>query len=223
MARRRLTPLQKEYNKQIQRVNAIYNDMKRQGVEVSDLQAEFNSLKRGQKATRKRIEALKEDYSARKIRSDAGLYLKKGVLRPKRYGEQAKEDKERLKGYIPDPAKRSKGYLPSEGDMILQELLDMIDDVPTKAGTILRNELSRQIQNYGRDNVTKALAVIQRDNPELIEECRKVIRYDDKGHETSKMIRRIAEAITGEVMKEEDRLQFSRIAEEAAEASDYGL
>lgn len=222
MARRRLTPLQKEYNAQVQRINALYNEMKRQGVEVADLQAEFNSLFRGQKATRKRIQALKEDFTARKIRAGAGLVKEKGVLRAV-HGKRAKEGKERLKGYIPEPVRTKKGYLPSEGDMILQELLDMIDDVPSKAGTILRNELSRQIQNYGRDNVTKALAAIQRDNPEIIEECRKVIRYDDAGHETSKMIRRIAEAITGEVMKEEDRLQFSRIAEEAAEASDYEL
>ena len=222
MARRRLTPLQKEYNAQVNRINALYNEMKRQGVEVVDLQAEFNSLFKGQKATRKRVQALREEFTARKVRAAAGLGKEKGVLRPV-YGKRAKEGKERLKGYIPEPARTKKGYLPSEGDMILQELLDMIDDVPSKAGTILRNELSRQIQLYGRDNVTKALAAIQRDNPELIEECRKVIRYDDAGHETSKMIRRIAEAITGEVMKEEDRLQFSRIAEEAAEASDYGL
>lgn len=222
MARRRLTPLQKEYNAQVNRINALYNEMKRQGVEVADLQAEFNSLFKGQKATRKRIQALKEDFTARKVRATAGLVKEKGTLRPV-YGKRAKEGKERLKGYIPEPVKTKKGYLPSEGDMILQELLDMIDDVPSKAGTILRNELARQIQTYGRDNVTKALAAIQRDNPEIIEDCRKVIRYDDAGHETSKMIRRIAEAITGEVMREEDRLQFSRIAEEAAEASDYGL
>lgn len=222
MARRRLTPLQKEYNQQIQRVNAIYNDMKRQGVEVSDLQAEFNSLMRGQKATRKRIEALKEDYTARKIRSGAGLYLEKGILRPKRYGDQMKKGKERLKEYIPEP-KRRKGtdYIPNEGDIILDELLDLIEDVPSKAGHILRGELSRQIALYGREAVTKALAAIQKDRSDIIDECRKVIIYEEAGFETSRMIRRIAEAITGEILKEEDRLKYTKMAEEAEDGSDY--
>ena len=35
------------------------------------------------------------------------------------------------------------------------------------------------------------------------------------------MIRRIAEAITGEILKEEDRLNYTKMAEEAEDGSDY--
>lgn len=214
MARRRKqTALQKEYNKQIQRINNVYNEMKRQGVDVADVQKAFNDSFKGQKATRKRIQQLQEEFTAKKVRAKAGIVKVKGVYKPVR----GTGGKKRLKSYIPETTRNGP---PTKGDLILDELLSLIDEVPSQASYAIRDELSRQIQLYGRETVTEALGSLP---PEFVEECRATIRYDYSTIETARQIRRISEAITGEVLKVEQRLAIQEASDAAAEASSYGV
>lgn len=228
MARRKQTALQKEYNKQVARVNAVYNEMKRQGIDVADVQKAFNNAYKGQRASRKKIKELQTEWTAKKARAEAGLVKQKGVYRPAkitgvsyekgRFVQTGKKTgKQRLKSYIPETTRSGP---PTKGDLILDELLSLIDEVPSQASYAIRDELSRQIQLYGRETVTEALGQLP---PEFVEECRATIRYDYSTIETARQIRRISEAITGEVLKVEQRLAIQEASDMSAEAESYGL
>lgn len=98
-----------------------------------------------------------------------------------------------------------------EGSMILERVEKLIDEYPTKGSAKLKSELSRQIEKYGRNNVSKAFA----NSPvDVIQLAQEIIYYEEDSGEISSAFRDFYDLITGEIEDTDTNKELSDLDDE---------
>lgn len=119
----------------------------------------------------------------------------------------------------------TEGEPPKVADLVLDRVLGMIGDATiatpqgverSKGTQILHDMLKNEINKYGRNAVAGAMEQLPK---EAIEEMETVIRYEQTKEQNSKTIRKIAEAITSEILSPSVRKE---IANSADAEEEYG-
>ena len=88
---KRLTPTQRAYKQQIQRVQRNIRELKKQGFDTSKLEQEFKKALTS-RPTSKSVEKLKREYTSHRIKTKAGLVqTQKGYVSRETYEQQREE------------------------------------------------------------------------------------------------------------------------------------
>lgn len=242
MKRPKQTPLQKEYAKQVKRINKEVSKLRKQGVDTSKLEREIKSQIENKRATAKGVEKLKKEYTAKRILHKAGYTkTKQGIKRTsevvsdiiqkahereqkKEAKKQAKRDLQKQarqrakKQSIGIPIPKNKYLPPKEGEKIMENLQKKIDSTSSKGSQILEYVLANEIKRFGRDAVVKALAELPK---EYIEKAEKVLYYsDDSKVTTHRTIKNLAEMIQSRIL---DDNELKDLTEAVDDLEDEGL
>ena len=243
MKRPKQTPLQKEYAKQVKRINKEVSKLRKQGVDTSKLEREIKSQIENKRATAKGVEKLKKEYTAKKILHKAGYSkTKQGIKRTSEVvsdiiqkaheREQKKEAKKQArrdlqkqtrqrakKQSIGIPRTQTKYQPPLEGELIFDNLQKKIDATSSKGADILEYVLTHEIEKYGRDAVTKALAEIPQ---EYIERVEKVLHYsDDSKVATHRTVKNLAEMIKSRILEDNELKDLTEAVDDLEEEGLY--
>lgn len=96
-------------------------------------------------------------------------------------------------------------YIPSEGEIVYKQIMDLIDQYPTKGSKILKNALESDIKKFGYEGVVKSLALA----PDYaIQSAQIMVFYIGDSDTPSNMHRTFTsffDLIRGEIPSSEDR------------------
>lgn len=149
-------------------------------------------------------------------RSEAG---KKGAQTRKQRDQAYRDYIEWLdQSYNYEPTDVSSYSLPipdhgllSEGELVFSNLMDLIEEYPTKGSNYLNNILSREISQYGQDAVLKALAQVPED---AIREAQIIAHYEDDGTEIARSIRNLSNMIKGTIENDLEAMEMGDLLDE---------
>ena len=237
-----MTPTQRAYKQQIRRVEKYINKLKEQGLPTRKLTKEFKEAITT-RPTKKSIEKLKRDYSARQLINKAGaIRTKQGIITKEQYHKQLKQKKKEQEAHRKltrrELAQRAKEQYvkhqieqhrkaeqtasqfmsqpPKLSDKIFERVHQMISDTRSNGSVMLEKELSRQIKKYGRTAVEKSFEALP---SHYIEQMETLIKYGDDSKQNSLTIKHIAEAIKSEILSDAERME---IANTTDSEEDYG-
>lgn len=237
MKRPKQTPLQKEYAKQVKRINKEVSKLRKQGVDTSKLEREIKSQIENKRATAKGVEKLKKEYTAKKILHKAGYSkTKQGIKRTsevvsdiiqkahereqqkklqREARKQARQQAKKPRTPTTRPRQQTTYSPPREDEVIFKNLQDKINSTTSKGANILEGVLSYEIKKYGRDAVVKALAEIPK---EYIERAEKVIYYStDEKASTHLHVKNLAEMIKSRILSDDETRELAEAIDEPEE------
>ena len=104
-----------------------------------------------------------------------------------------------------DEIDRERARLYQEGEIVYDQIQQLIDEYPTKGSTILKNELSRQIAKYGKDKTMQALGMAP---DKAIAEAQTIIFYENGTDDIHASLVSFFDIITGTVPTSDEAKQL---------------
>lgn len=106
----------------------------------------------------------------------------------------------------------------TQGDIVYQNITDLIDQYPTKGSEILKKALRSEINQYGYDAVVNALAEMPQDQIELAE---KIAFYEDDTEKLHEAIEALFSGIKGTVLSQQELKELGNMMDETADFTEY--
>lgn len=107
----------------------------------------------------------------------------------------------------------SSDYLPNEGEIVYDRIMEMINQYPTKGSEILKKSLEADIKKYGYENVIKGLAIA----PEYaIQSAQLVVHYSGNSETPSnehRAYKSFFDLIRGVIPSSEDEKMIGEVLE----------
>ena len=243
---KRLTPTQRAYKQQIQRVNRNIRELKKQGFDTSKLEQEFKKALTS-RPTSKSVEKVKREYSSHRIKTKAGLVqTEKGYVSRETYEQQREErwekqreayrqkqerkqikqthkrlERERkaeqtAKQFLTPPAPKNTEYNPPKETELILDR--MTGMIKDASQTSGLAMLQTELARQIKKYGRTAVAEAMQNLPSsYVEDMETLIKYEQSAQQNSFTIRKLAEAIKSEILSPTERQEISNYTDSEEE------
>lgn len=105
-----------------------------------------------------------------------------------------------------------------EGEIIYQNILDLIDKYPTRGAVYLSNLLSTEIKKYGKKAVMASLANMPMD---AVATAQYICIYEDDSEKIHEALHSLADMIKGYISDEEENREEEEVQDEMTDFGDF--
>lgn len=204
--RKKLTKNQELFRKQVKRIKRAYKRLSVEGYRLDNPLESIVQLEMPKRVTKKTLEKLKKVTPAF-LRENSTALDKSGKIQSGTVVYNERRTIKRLNKKL----QKQRQIQFNQGDIIYENIMDMIDKFPTKGSSYLSSILSYEISRYGKDNVLRAISQIPQ---EFIKSIQEVMYYEKDRNSNHKALKDFAEILKGSVLTVDESKEISAILDE---------